>query len=57
MSFIRPEEGRVVAVSKTPGPSLVDIFGSGASPSDAAPPSKVGGEWVKDGGKGGYGST
>jgi hypothetical protein len=51
MRFMGPEEGGVVAVSRTPGLSLVGIFAAGASPSDAASPS--GGEEVDSGGKGG----
>jgi hypothetical protein len=31
-----PEAGRVVAVSRIPGPSLVGIIAAGISPSDAA---------------------
>jgi hypothetical protein len=41
---MRPQEGGVVAVSRTPGPSLVGKFAVRASPSDAASPSKGGGK-------------
>jgi hypothetical protein len=34
MRFMGPEEGGVVAVSRTPGLSLVGIFAAGASLSD-----------------------
>jgi hypothetical protein len=40
MRFKGPEEVGVVVVSRTPEPSLVGVFASGASPSDAASPSK-----------------
>jgi hypothetical protein len=52
MRFIGPEEGGVVAVSRTPGPGLVGIFAGGAFPSDVASLSKGGGEGVE--GKSGY---
>jgi hypothetical protein len=45
MRFMGPEEGGVIAVSRTPGPSLVGIFVAGASPSDDASLSEGGGEW------------
>jgi hypothetical protein len=44
MRFMGPEEGGVIAVSRTPGPSLVGIFVAGASLSDAASPPKGGGK-------------
>jgi hypothetical protein len=47
MRFMGPEEGEVVAVSRTPGPVLVGIFAAGASPSDVASLSKGGGEGAK----------
>jgi hypothetical protein len=57
MRFMGPEEDGVVAVSRTPGLSLVGIFAAGASLSDAASPSKGGGEQVGGSGKGGYSGT
>jgi hypothetical protein len=51
MSFMGPEEGGVVAVSRIPGPSLVGIFAVGASPS------KGRGKGVEGNGKGGYSGT
>jgi hypothetical protein len=57
MRFMGPEEGGVIAVSKTPMLSLIDVFASGASPSDAASPSKGGGEEADGGSKGGYSGT
>jgi hypothetical protein len=57
MRFIKPEEGGVVAVARTPGPSLVGIYATVASPSDAASPSEGGGKGVEGSGKGGYSST
>jgi hypothetical protein len=42
-----PEEVGVVAVSRTLGPGLVGVSAAGASPSDAASPSKGGGEGQK----------
>jgi hypothetical protein len=57
MRFMGPEEGGVVAVSITPGLSLVGVFAAGASPSDAASPSEGGGKEVDGGGKDGYSGT
>jgi hypothetical protein len=54
MRFMGPEEGGVVATSRTSGLRLVGIFATGASPADAASPSK--GEGAESGGKGGYSS-
>jgi hypothetical protein len=54
MRFVGPEEGGVVAVSRTPGPSLVGVFIAGASLSDAAFPFKDGGEGTEGGGKGAH---
>jgi hypothetical protein len=51
MNFMGPDKGSVVTVSRTGGPRLVGIFAAGASPSDAASPSEVGGEGVKGSGK------
>jgi hypothetical protein len=50
MRFMGPEEGGVVAVSRTPWLSLIGIFAAGASPLDAASPSKGGGEEADGGG-------
>jgi hypothetical protein len=49
--------GKVVAVSRTPGPGLVGMFSAGASLSDTASHSKGGDERAEDGGKGGYSGT
>jgi hypothetical protein len=57
MRVMEPEEGGVVAVSRTPGPGFSGIFAAGASPSDAAFPSQSGGEGAEGGGKGGYRGT
>jgi hypothetical protein len=57
MRFMGSEEGRVVAVSRTPGPSFVGISVAGAFPSDAASPSKSGGKEVDGSGKAGYSGT
>jgi hypothetical protein len=57
MRFMGPEEGGVVAVSITPGLSLVGVFAAGASPSDAASPSEGGGKEVDGGGKDGNSGT
>jgi hypothetical protein len=54
LRFMGPEEGGVVAVSRTPGLDLGGISAAGASPLNAASPSKGGGEEVGGGGKGGY---
>jgi hypothetical protein len=40
MRFMGPEEGGVVAVSRTSGPSLLGIFAARASPPEVASPSK-----------------
>jgi hypothetical protein len=42
MRFMGPEEGEIVAVSRTPGPGLVGIFAVGGSLSNAASPSEGG---------------
>jgi hypothetical protein len=55
MRFMGPEEGGVVAVSRTPGPSIIGIFAAGPSLSNAASSSEGGGEGAK--GKGGYSGT
>jgi hypothetical protein len=55
--FMGPEESGGVAVSRTPGLSLVGAFAAGASLSDAASPSEGRGEEVDGGGKGGYSGT
>jgi hypothetical protein len=57
MRFMGPEEGGVVAVSRTPGLSLVGIFAAGASPSHAAFPSEGGSEEADGSGKSGYSGT
>jgi hypothetical protein len=54
MRFMGPEEGGVVADSRTPGPSFVDVFAAGASPPDAASP---GGDEEEGSGKGRYSGT
>jgi hypothetical protein len=56
MRFMRTEEGGVVAVSRTPGPSLVDIIVARASLSDASP-SKSRGKGAEGSGKGRYSDT
>jgi hypothetical protein len=57
MKFMEPEEAGVVAVSRTAGSGLVGVFAPGASPSNAASPSKGGGEGKEGSGKGGYSGT
>jgi hypothetical protein len=49
MRFRGPEEGGVVAVSRTPGPSLVSVLVAGASPLDVSP-SEGGGKGAEGGG-------
>jgi hypothetical protein len=57
MRFMGPEESGVVAVSRTPGLSLIDVFAAEASTLDAASPSEDGGEEVDGRGKGGFSGT
>jgi hypothetical protein len=45
MRFMGPEEGGVVAVSRTPRLSLAGEFAAGASRSDAASPSEAKSRW------------
>jgi hypothetical protein len=56
MRFIGPEEGGVVAASRTPGLGLLGVSPE-FSPSDAASPSGGGGEEADGGGKGEYSGT
>jgi hypothetical protein len=49
MRFMGPEEGGVVAVSRTPGPGLVGAFVAGTSLSAAASPSEGGGKGAESG--------
>jgi hypothetical protein len=46
MRFMGPEEGGIVAVSRTPELGLVGIFAAGASPSNVASPSEEGGKQI-----------
>jgi hypothetical protein len=57
MRFIGSEEGGVVALSRTSGPSLVDVFAAGDFPSDAASPSEGGDDGAEGGSKDGYNGT
>jgi hypothetical protein len=57
MRFMGPEDGGVVGISRSPGPSLMGIFAAGASPSDAASPSKGGGKKADGCGTAGYSHT
>jgi hypothetical protein len=57
MMIMEPEEGGVVAVSKTPGLGLVGIFAPGTSSSDVASSSEGGGKEVDSSAKGRYNGT
>jgi hypothetical protein len=57
MRFMGPEEGGVVAISRTPGLILVGIFAAGASLSAAASSSKGGGKGAEGSGYSGTAGT